>query len=76
MDPMNALPDGERRTLRLVDIIDLKWLLAREGVHLHVERLQSDAAYAAAVLGPALQSANAALRSAAERVQRHLSSAA
>lgn len=70
---MNALPDPERRAASLVDIIDLKWLLAGEGVRLHVERLQRDPAYAAAVLAQADGSGNEALRAAAGRVRDLLS---
>lgn len=66
---LNALPDPERRAVALVDIIDLKWLLAGEGVHLHVERLQCDPGYAAAVLAQADRSGNPALRAAAGRVR-------
>jgi hypothetical protein len=72
---LNALPDSERRALDLVDIIDLKWLLAGEGIRLHVERLQGDPAYAAEVLARADASGNAALRDAAGRVRRHLAAA-
>ncbi len=72
---MNALPDPERRALDLVDIIDLKWLLAGEGIRLHVERLQQDPAYAAQVLAQADSSGNAALRDAATRVRHRLASA-
>lgn len=70
---MNALPDPERRAIALVDIIDLKWLLAGEGVRLHVERLQGDPAYASAVLAQADGSGNPALRAAAGRVRELLS---
>jgi hypothetical protein len=66
---LNALPDSERRAVALVDIIDLKWLLAGEGVRLHVERLQGDPVYAAAVLAQADGSGNEALRAAAGRVR-------
>jgi hypothetical protein len=69
---MNALPHTERRTLSLVDIIDLKWLLACEGVYLHVERLQREPVYAGEMLAQAERSASGALRQAAERVRRHL----
>jgi len=69
---MNALPEGERQVLSLVDVIDLKWLLAREGVHLHVERLQRDPDYAGELLALADGSSNEALRAAADRVRRHL----
>jgi hypothetical protein len=62
---MNAFTDGERGSLGLVDIIELKWLLAREGVHVHVEKLQTDAAYARQLLERAAASPNPAVRAAA-----------
>lgn len=66
---MNALSQFERRSLRLVDIIDFKWLMARDGVHVHVERLQTDRAYAAAVLASAAASPCDTVRAAALRLQ-------
>jgi hypothetical protein len=69
---LNACTDGERRSLSLLDIIDLKWLLAREGVHVHVERLQCDPAYARQLLDSAAASPNDAVRAAAQRVTRQL----
>lgn len=69
---MNALTDAERRPLGLVDIIDLKWLLAREGVHVHVERLQTDPSYARQLLDCAAASPNEAVRAAAQRVTGQL----
>jgi len=59
-------------TIPLLDIVDLKWLLAREGIRLHVERLQLDAGYAAALLDHAEQSGSEALRDAARRVRELL----
>ena len=35
-----------KQALKLVDIIDFKWLMIGEGHHVHVERLQRDPAYA------------------------------
>ena len=55
--------------MALLDIVDLKWLLAGEGLHLHVERLQCDTEYARRVFEAAAGSPNAALRSVALRVQ-------
>jgi hypothetical protein len=73
-DPrMNALSHRETQALSLVEIIDLKWLLAGEGLHLHVERLQRDPVYARRVLDAAAQSSNTALRDVAARVRRRLS---
>ena len=63
---------GEKHELPLLEIIDLKWLLASEGVHLHVERLQADPTYAGEMLAVAALSANAALRAAAARIVRRL----
>jgi hypothetical protein len=69
---MNAHSDGENTALRLVDIIDFKWLLAGEGIHLHVEKLQRDPDYARKLLDSASQSSNEALRAAAYRVRSGL----
>ncbi|MBL8342953.1 MAG: hypothetical protein JNL30_15910 [Rubrivivax sp.] len=69
---MNVLSHPETAALALIDIVDLKWLLAGEGVHLHVERLQRDEAYARGILDAAAQSGNAALPTVARRVRRLL----
>jgi len=66
---MNATSDGERRSLHLIEIIDLKWQLAREGIRLHVEKLQDDPAYARRVLAQAGGSSSPALRGAAARMR-------
>ncbi|MBS0304771.1 MAG: hypothetical protein JSR43_05250 [Proteobacteria bacterium] len=58
--------------MALVEIVELKWLLAGMGLRLHVERLQSDPEYARRVLEVAQDSKNEALRKAAERVRRRL----
>lgn len=58
--------------MALVEIVELKWLLAGEGVRLHVERLQSDADYARLILDRASASKNSILRRAAARVRRGL----
>lgn len=58
--------------MALVEIVELKWLLAGEGVRLHVERLQSDAEYARLILDRASASKSSILRSAAARVRRGL----
>lgn len=69
-DPMrmNAVTPAEQQSLRLVDIIDFKWLMVSEGVHVHVERLQADAAYARSILARAAQSKRQAVRVAASRL--------
>jgi len=71
---MNVSSDSESLALRLVDIIDLKWLLAAEGVRLHVEKLQGDPVYARELLAVAARSSNEALRAAAARLVGHWAS--
>ncbi len=56
----------------LVEIIELKWLLAGEGFRLHVERLQTDADYARQALNRADLSANPAVRESAARLRARL----
>jgi hypothetical protein len=55
--------------LQLVQIVELKWLLAGEGVHVHVERLQADPAYARECLCKAQCSLNPTVRRLAQRMQ-------
>lgn len=66
MNPVSA-----RQPLRncLVEIVELKWLLRGHGVHVHVERLQSDPEYARRTLEFAAATPNAALREAAVRLR-------
>jgi hypothetical protein len=73
---MNSVPSAEVQAVQLVDIIDFKWLMAHEGHHIHVERLQRDAVYAADCLQQAAGSSNESLRSAAQRLQRAWAAAA
>ncbi|HZF78707.1 MAG TPA: hypothetical protein VEZ89_02840 [Rubrivivax sp.] len=63
-------------TLLLVEIIELKWLLAGHGIRLHVEHLQADQEYARWVLAQAMAMPNPALRAAAERLRCGLGLAA
>jgi hypothetical protein len=65
---MNCVTAHEHRALELVDIIDFKWLMAHEGHHIHVERLQRDAVYAGACLTLAAASPSEALRMAGRRL--------
>ena len=58
---LQQLPD-------LVVIIDFKWLMAGEGVRVHVERLQCDRDYAAVCLGQGAASHIPALRDCAQRL--------
>lgn len=69
---MNAVSTPEHRALRLVEIIDFKWLMAGEGHRVHVERLQAEPAYAAECLALAGSSRIAALRDTAQRLARTL----
>jgi hypothetical protein len=57
---------------QLIDIVHLKWIMAGEGVHVHVERLQTDPVYARACLAVAACSANKTLRSIAARLLARL----
>lgn len=69
---MNALASVEVPETSLVDVIELKWLLAGEGIYLHVERMLSDDDYAGRVLARAAASPSAVLRAAAERLRARL----
>lgn len=53
----------------LVEIIELKWLLAGHGIHVHVERLQTDPEYARHMLDSADATPSSVLRSAATRLR-------
>lgn len=66
---MNAVAHAERQALQLVDIIDFKWMLASDGLYVHVERLQNEPAYRAECLALAAASPRAAVRAAAGRLQ-------
>lgn len=72
--PLPLNPNGaiESDAQALVEIIELKWLLAGEGFHVHVERLQSDRDYARQVLHHAASSPNPALRETASRLRSKL----
>jgi hypothetical protein len=59
----------------LVEVIELKWLLAGEGVYLHVERMLADDVYAGRALARAAASASPVLRAAAERLRARLAHA-
>ncbi|MCY7315858.1 MAG: hypothetical protein LH480_09615 [Rubrivivax sp.] len=58
--------------LPLVEIIELKWLLAGLGVRLHVERLQQDPAYVRRALEAAAASPSVVVRKVALRLQCRL----
>lgn len=69
---MNTTTAVDPDSRALVEIIELKWLLAGEGVHLHVERLQSDREYARLALDRASASKNPSLREMAARLRARL----
>jgi predicted RNA-binding protein YlxR (DUF448 family) len=73
---MNAVAPNPTQMPPLVEIIELKWLLAGEGVYIHVERLMSDTEYARKALARAAASASPTLRTAAARLQGKLGLAA
>lgn len=67
-----APADADAAARALVRVIELKWLLAGEGCHLHVERMLHDPAYALEALDRAALSPHAALRLAALRLRAQL----
>ena len=69
---MNAGSKLEDKALKLVDIVDLKWMLAGEGLHVHVERLQTDPTYATECLRIAERSRNPTLRHLAASLRLRL----
>ena len=69
---MNCVTQAECQAVELVEIIDFKWLMARDGHHVHVERLQNDPVYAAAVFAHAAGSPIEAVREAASRLTSRL----
>jgi hypothetical protein len=72
---MNLSPLSQKNALQLVDIVDLKWMLAGEGLHVHVERLQSDPGYAHECLLAAERSRNPTLRGIAAGLRARLDAA-
>ena len=65
---MNATEPLQGQTMNLLDIIDLKWLMARDGHHVHVERLQRDPVYARECLSKAACSTQDAVQMAGKRL--------
>jgi hypothetical protein len=70
---MSTLACIEQDPVELVEIIDFKWLMSRDGHHIHVRRLQEDPAYAADCFARAAASPNALVRETAQRLARRLS---
>jgi hypothetical protein len=69
---MNAVTHPSPQAISLMEVIQLKWMLAGEGVHLHVERLMADPAYAAQALERAAASTSPTLRATALRLRLRL----
>ncbi len=69
---MNVCTLAEQSALTLVDIVELKWMLAGEGLHVHVEKLQSDPCYARECLLAAERSENATVRQVASKLRARL----
>ena len=69
---MNARSQPERESLALVEIIQLKWLMTHLGQHVHVERMQTDPAYAGSTLAMAEGSGERELCRAAASVRNAL----
>ncbi len=68
----SAIPVPLPATSCLVDIIELKWLLAGHGMRIHVERLQHDPEYARRTLDCAAGAASPVLREVAARLRLQL----
>jgi hypothetical protein len=71
---MNAVTHPSPQTFSLMEVIQLKWMLAGEGVHLHVERLMADPVYADQALQRAAASTSPTLRAMALRLRLRLAS--
>ncbi len=65
---MPTLSTAAPHALRLVDIVDFKWLMAGDGHRVHVERLQADPDYAGHCLALGAASHTPALRDATQRL--------
>lgn len=70
--PLQPPSAHDEPTLPLVEIIELKWLLAGVGIHLHVERLQQDRDYALRALQAAAGSASPVAQALARRLRARL----
>lgn len=73
--PQEITHAAGRDLLPLVQIIELKWLAAGYGIHIHVERLQNDPLYARQKLAEAQAAGHPALKMAAARLLACLSGA-
>ena len=73
---MKPFPSSiDRSSFELLDVIDFKWLMGREGHRVHVERLQGDPIYARSCFNAAKSGSEPALRAVASRLLRALDGA-
>jgi len=70
--PETSDMNGTADLLPLVDIIQLKWLLAGVGIHIHVERLINDPSYALHALTEAEHCNSPTARAAATKLRSRL----
>lgn len=70
--PMNASTDNLPDAIDLAEIIEFKWLLVGEGVHVHVERLQRDPVYARECLARGDAAPRELVRKASARLRQRL----
>lgn len=66
---MNAVFRPPGTDLSLVDVVQLKWLLSAEGVHLHVERMLAEPPYAHEMLDRAEASTHPMVRALARQLR-------
>lgn len=66
--PVNCTADPPS----LVDIVELKWLLAGVGIHIHADRLMNDPTYALQALAEADTCDSPSARAAASRLREKL----
>ena len=67
--PTPLITDRAAPSTCLLEIVELKWLMAGHGVRVHVEQLQHDREYARHTLDRAAAMPNPSLREAAIRLR-------
>ncbi len=72
MPTATTLPAPIAASACLLEVIELKWLLAGHGMRIHVEQLLHDPEYARHTLDCAALTANPVLREVAARLRVHL----
>jgi hypothetical protein len=74
--PASALAHPPADSSVLLEIVELKWLLAEHGLRIHVEQLLQDREYARRTLDCAATTVNPVLCEVAARLRGHLGLAA